>query len=140
MQDWGKNEEFLIKITKEQAHKLITEYYKEYENFNGEIELDFYWETFSPGYWGINGYEGKLDLKFIEKLKVLDQEIERTTYIRYKDLDFLKIFSPFFTNEEYELTNKWSVDIDVDEDEIKITYNGIRLWAKRKEKEKILKK
>ena len=141
MEDLGKNEDFLIEISKDQAHAIITEYYKRYENFHGKIIFSLYCKGLPDG-WGFTDYYGRLDLKFIDKIKILDQEVEKTTYIRYEDLDFPKIFRPFFDNDEYELTNKWALDMDVDEDKYPpyTTFNGIKLWAKRKEKEKILKK
>ena len=60
MEEWNENEEFEIVFSRKQVHEIITEYYKKYHNFNGEIKFKLYYES-KPDGWGFYDDFGRMD-------------------------------------------------------------------------------
>lgn len=139
MGDWDNNEIFEVKFSRKQVHEIITEYYRKYHNFNGEIKFKLYYES-KPDGWGFYDDFGRMDLVFIEKVKIFNEEVTKTSTIKYKDLRLSKIFAPILENEGYELTSGVWLDIDVYNYGRNIRFKSASARIKKKEKEKVLKK
>jgi len=132
-------ESFQIKIPRKQAWEIISEYYKKYEGFNGEVKYKLYSKS-SPDDWGFIDYYGRIDLVFVEKIKILNQEIQTKKIIKYDDINLREIFTPFMETLDYEVTSRGYFDFDVSNYGSNIRFKSVLLWVKRKNKEKILKK
>ena len=139
MGDWDNNEIFEVKFSRKQVHEIITEYYRKYHNFNGEIKFELYYVS-KPDGWGFYDDFGRMDLVFIEKVKIFNEEVTKTSIIKYKDLRLSKIFAPFLENEGYELVGGVHLDIDVYNYGRNIRFKSASASIKKKEKEKVLKK
>jgi len=135
----NQNNEFKIELNASQTYALIREYYKKYEGFDGEIQFDLYSKGFNDG-WGFTDYYGRINLIFIEKIKIGDTISEIKTTLDYEKISTKKIFQPFFEDAGYELTGTRCFDFDVSNYGNKVRFNSLTLYAKKKINEKVLKK
>lgn len=139
MKEWERDEEFWIKIPKEQVCSVIREYYQEYEGFKGVIQFKEYVISWPDGF-GFEDYAGCIDLILTENIIAFNQEIKKSTRIKGRNINLANIFSKYIEDDNFELSGKGYFDVSVDGNGDNINFKGVCLSIKKKSKEKVLKK
>jgi len=128
----------LFTISKEKVIAVITDYYKNKEEFDGDIEFEIIGQYTGKDWGGFDDYSGRMNLILKKEITILDQKIIKESKINQKDIPLKRIFSTMFEEEDYEIE---SACLDIHAYSANETkFNGLNLFLKSKPKDKVLKK
>lgn len=133
-----ETKEFIINLPKRKACNLIKEYYRKYEDFDGEITFKKRSQDDGENWGGFRDYLGRIDMIFSKKKIIFGETIIEKTVISHKDVPLKEIFSTMLEDADYVITGATFNVFAYNEKDI--VFNGVHLMVKKKSQNKILKK
>ena len=132
------SKEFILNISKQKACRIIREYYKEYEGFEGEITFRKRGEDAGEDWGGFRDYSGRIDIVFSKKTTIFGKTITERYIIGHNEVPLTKIFSTMLEDPEYDIITAIFNVIAYDQKDV--DFNGVQLIIKNKGKNKVLQK